>query len=236
MSSMKKCPGQDPAFMKARDVAEVHCPQCGHMVEFWPDELMRRCVSCGNRFPNPENSMKCLEWCRYAAQCMAALRGADDSWLAPLRTELIERMKGAFGEDEHKIEHALAVLSLAEEIGAESESDPLVLVPAAILHDIGRAEPQGGPGQADHGEGGRHRAAEMLADLGFPGAIEEQILDLIEHHHEREWMDRPNGRALFDADLIVNLGEDEEPRWPEALDGRALTEAGRRIGREALSG
>ena len=84
MSSMK-CPGQDPMFLKAQDIVETRCPQCGKQVEFWPDELMRKCPGCGRRFANPENSMKCLEWCRYAAQCMAAIRGEDESQLGPLR-------------------------------------------------------------------------------------------------------------------------------------------------------
>ena len=69
-----KCPGQDPRFLKAQDIAEAPCPQCGRMVEFWPDEPVRKCSGCGRRLTNPENSMKCLAWCRYAAQCLAAIR------------------------------------------------------------------------------------------------------------------------------------------------------------------
>lgn len=70
-----KCPGQDSRFLKAQDVAEARCPECGRLLEFWPDELMRKCPGCGRRLANPQNSMKCLSWCRHAAQCLAAIRG-----------------------------------------------------------------------------------------------------------------------------------------------------------------
>lgn len=87
--SVAKCPGQDSAFLKADDIAEVKCPACGQRVEFWPDELMRKCPQCGRRLANPENSMTCLSWCRNAAQCLAALReprdGVGRTW-GPRRT------------------------------------------------------------------------------------------------------------------------------------------------------
>lgn len=229
-----RCPGQDPRFMRAGDVKEAACPECGHVVEFWPDELVRKCRACGHRFPNPQNAMKCLDWCRYAAQCMAALRGEDEAWVGPLREELLERMRGAFGEDRRRVKHAEAVLELAEAIGRETGADPLVLVPAAIFHDIGRAGCCG-TGQADHGPAGRKGASELLGDLNIPLPVLAEILDTIEHHHERDWMDRPNGRALFDADLIVNLQERGDRGGLAALEERALTEAGRRIGKARLA-
>jgi len=234
--SSQKCPGQDPMFMKAHDIAEVECPECGHVVEFWPDELMRRCRRCGHRFVNPENSLKCLEWCRYASECMAALREGDDSWVGPLRDEIVERMKAAFGGDEGRAGHALAVLRVSEKLEMELGADPLVLEPAAILHDIGRAASFGGS-DSDHGEAGRRGAAEVLGDLGLPAAVREQILTLIERHHDRSAMQAagPNGQALFDADLIVNLREAGRPDGLEVLEREALTAAGRRIGRAALT-
>ena len=226
-----KCPGQNPMFLKAGDIAEAPCPACGHRVEFWPDELVRKCPECGHRFANPENSMKCLSWCRYAAQCMSALREGDDDWIGPLREELIARMKAAFGDDSASIGHALAVLELAEEIGRRSDADPLVLVSAAILHDIGRAASRAG---AKHGVEGRATAKEILWDLGLPEAVQEEILGLIEHHHDRERMDTRNGGPLFDADLIAHLRESGRDEARDGLAREALTEAGRQIGAERL--
>ncbi|MCD6416660.1 MAG: HD domain-containing protein [Planctomycetes bacterium] len=223
-----RCPGQDSRFFKSEDIAELACPRCGKPVEFWPDELVRKCQACGYRFANPENSLKCLQWCPYAAQCMEAMGG--ESGIAPLREELIERMKKTFGEDTARISHALAVLDLAERIGMMVGAMPMVLVPAAILHDIGLSALQPGEDQESHGRKGRRIATGTLADMGFPEAVEREILDLIERHHEREWMNTANGAALFDADLAVNLaaGADAD-RWA-ALEREALTEAGRQTG------
>jgi len=218
-------------FLKAGDIAEAPCPACGHRVEFWPDELVRKCPECGHRFANPENPMKCLSWCRYAGRCMSALREGDGDWIGPLRDELIARMKAAFGDDEGGIQHALAVLELAEEIGRRSGADPLVLVSAAVLHDIGRAACRAG---AEHGVEGRATAKEILCDLRLPEAVQEEILHLIEHHHDRERMDSRNGGPLFDADLIVNLRESGRAEARDGLAREALTEAGRQIGAERL--
>ncbi len=221
--------------MTVRDVSEIECPECGHVVEFWPDELVRRCRECGHRFSNPDNSMKCLEWCQYAAQCMASIGGEEDPWSGPLCNELIDRMKTAFGDDQRRIDHALAVLEMAQRIGRDTGADPLVVVPAAILHDVGRAGSQGGVGQAEHGREGRALAGELLADLGFPAAVKDDILDLIEYHHDRGKMDSRNGAVVFDADLIVNLQGWNGSSRTEALERDALTQVGRRVGTERFA-
>ena len=66
-----RCPGQDSSFLKAQDVVEAQCPDCGGTVEFWPDEPVRRCRGCGRRVANPKSSMKCLAWCKHADECLA---------------------------------------------------------------------------------------------------------------------------------------------------------------------
>ncbi len=175
-----KCPGQDSRFLKAQDIAEAECPKCGRAVEFWPDEFVRKCRGCGWRLANPKSSMKCLAWCQHAAQCLAAIRGEDSATIGPLREELIERMSEAFGDDREKIDRTLAVLALAEDIGRQVGADPLVLVAAAVLHDV-------------------PSAADVLADIGLPQAVQQEILDVIAHRGDREKNDTPNGAALFDA-------------------------------------
>lgn len=220
-----RCPGQDPRFLRPQDVAEVQCPNCGRPVEFWPDEPVRKCRGCGHRFVNPKNAMTCLQWCRYAAQCLAATRGESGALVAPLREELIERMKKAFGENTARIEHALAVLSLAEHIAQLEGGDSLIVAAASILHDIGYCA-----GEEDHGQQGRARAADILSDLALPRAVEQEILDIIERHHDRGRINTPSGAAVFDADLIVNLRESTGPERDAVLSRQALTATGRNIG------
>jgi len=214
--SRVKCPGQDPRFLKAQDIAEVKCPTCGGVVEFWPDEFARKCAGCGQRLANPQNSMKCLAWCRHAAQCLAAIRGEGSTSIGALREELIERMRGAFEDDGERIDRTLTVLGLAEDIGRQVGADPLVLVPAAILHDV-------------------DSAADVLADIALPQAVKDEITEVIKQLNERERIDTPNGAALFDAILMMDLKQSDDPFRSSLLPRRALTAAGRRMGAAYLA-
>ena len=71
-----KCPGQDPRFLKPRDIAEAQCQSCGRTVEFWPDEAVRRCPRCGRRTANPRLNLRCLEWCAHAEACLEGIRSS----------------------------------------------------------------------------------------------------------------------------------------------------------------
>ena len=50
---------------------------------------------------------------------------------------LIDAMKGVFGNDEQRIAHALRVTTYAKLLLREERGDPEIVIPAAILHDIG---------------------------------------------------------------------------------------------------
>ena len=65
-----KCPGQDTRNWKPKDVYEIPCPSCGKAVEFFKDDLSRKCKHCGARFRNPRVDLACAEWCQYAAECI----------------------------------------------------------------------------------------------------------------------------------------------------------------------
>ncbi|MCK5578663.1 MAG: hypothetical protein KAI63_03970 [Planctomycetes bacterium] len=65
-----QCPGQDKAFWKPEDIFEVKCPKCQAMVEFWKDDVFRRCKKCQHRFRNPKLDLGCAEWCKFAKYCL----------------------------------------------------------------------------------------------------------------------------------------------------------------------
>lgn len=67
------CPGQNTLFWKPEDIFETPCPVCGYSVEFFKDDVSRKCGNCGYRFPNPRLDMGCLEWCPYADKCREAM-------------------------------------------------------------------------------------------------------------------------------------------------------------------
>jgi len=67
---MLRCPGQDQRFWKPGDVFEVKCPDCGQAIEFFKDEPKLKCRRCGQMVINPKIQLGCVEWCKYAEQCI----------------------------------------------------------------------------------------------------------------------------------------------------------------------
>jgi len=67
------CPGQDMRFWKPDDIYRVPCAHCGGQVEFFKDDLRRKCPHCGKFTVNPKNDLSCARWCRYAAECLGQL-------------------------------------------------------------------------------------------------------------------------------------------------------------------
>ena len=46
------------------------CPNCGEEVEIWTHERMRKCGSCGTTVARELDSTWCVQWCRYAKECI----------------------------------------------------------------------------------------------------------------------------------------------------------------------
>jgi len=65
-----KCPGQDTRYWKQDAIFEVKCPNCGTAVEFFKDDSIRRCPSCGKGLSNPRMDFGCAAYCPYAEQCL----------------------------------------------------------------------------------------------------------------------------------------------------------------------
>ncbi len=63
------CPGQDMRYWKTGDIFTVACPSCGAMVEFFKDDVSRKC-GCGRRVENPKVGLGCAGWCGHAAECL----------------------------------------------------------------------------------------------------------------------------------------------------------------------
>ncbi|MHC5101105.1 MAG: hypothetical protein ACYSOG_04640 [Planctomycetota bacterium] len=51
---MDRCPRQDPNNLKAGDIFEIDCPECGNSIEFFKDETERTCKGCGDRVVNTQ--------------------------------------------------------------------------------------------------------------------------------------------------------------------------------------
>ncbi len=68
--ALSRCPGQDTRFWRPSDVTEEKCPRCGHVLEFWKDDIALCCRHCGERVFHPRYDPGCARWCAYAEQCL----------------------------------------------------------------------------------------------------------------------------------------------------------------------
>jgi len=236
-----RCPGQDSRYWEAGAIYEAECPQCGHMVEFFKDESTRKCKHCGYKFVNPKMDFGCASYCKYAEQCLGDLPPE----LVAQRDDLLKdrvalEMKRTFGRDFKRIAHAVKVARYAEEIVKAERGDPAVVLSAAFLHDIGikEAERKFNSSAARYQEEeGPPIAREILTRLGARAELIEEVCDIIGHHHHPRDPETVNYKCLYDADLIVNLEENqkERPTAPERLlktiDGSFFTERGKELAR-----
>ncbi len=67
---MAKCPGQDTQQWGYDAIFDVECPKCHSAVEFFKDEVRRRCRSCGEVVFNDRMDLGCAKWCPSAASCV----------------------------------------------------------------------------------------------------------------------------------------------------------------------
>ena len=235
-----QCPGQDTRYWKPGAIFDVPCPKCGHVIEFFKDESARKCKNCGNKIINPRMDFGCASYCQHAEQCLGEL----PLELLTQRKDLLKdrvaiEMKRYFRQDFRRIGHATKVARLAEQIAREERGDMVVVLCAAYLHDIGihEAERKHGSTEARYQEEeGPPIAREILAKLSASRDIIDEVCDIIGRHHHPRAEEMVNFKIVYDADLISNLEEKEEPLDREKLatiieksfftaSGRKLAEA-----------
>lgn len=120
-------------------------------------------------------------------------------------------MRTYFGADRRRINHALRVTGYAEELLAREKGDREVVIAAALLHDIGipEAERKYGSTSGDLQEReGPPVAREILASLGFDAHVIDEVCAIIASHHSPGELDTDNFRIIWDADWLVNLGDE----------------------------
>ena len=67
---MARCPGQDTQTWGFDSIFDVECPKCHAQIEFFKDEMKRKCPSCGERVFNERMNLGCAKWCPMAASCV----------------------------------------------------------------------------------------------------------------------------------------------------------------------
>ncbi len=160
-----------------------------------------------------------------------------------LRSQLIAEMKKVFKEDSKRIEHALAVLNSAQQIRLVEGGDPLIIQAAAILHDIGILEAQrkygSSAGKYQEIEGPPIAEKILKALLIAPDAI-EHICKIIDSHHSGGDIDTQEFKIVWDADLLINLGEQlagmDRKELRDFVDKRFRTKNGKEIAMKLVVG
>ena len=123
-------------------------------------------------------------------------------------TKLEEYMLLRMQDSAHDRQHVYRVLNNAIEIAkGEERVNMEVLMVAALLHDIGRADEKA-DSKADHAITGGDRAYQALIDLGYDHVFAEHVRQCIRTHRFRR-NDPPatiEAKILFDADKLDVCG------------------------------
>ena len=235
-----RCPGQDMRFWKPGDIFETQCPKCGRKIEFFKDEVRRRC-GCGHEVVNPKMDLGCAAWCQYAEQCvgdipeeMKAKQRAEEKGL--LRERISLEMKKFWGTHYQRVNHALRVARYAEKILRMEGGNPLVVIGAAYLHDLDRhgAEIEG---RKSPENGKRERFAmvrEILERLVVEKEAISEIVDVIHRLHSPRDEESLNFQILYEADWLAGIEERENREDQAELEERILNNFKTTTGRQLL--
>lgn len=230
-----KCPGQDKRNIEARNII---CQHCGYSIEIFSDEFKISCPGC-KKTVYQQVMPSCIEWCKSAAECVGEvyLRKHGDARI--LRAALIRELETYFGSDIKRIAHAKKVLSFAEELLKNEHADWNIVVPTAILHDMGikAATALDGVVTDRRQEAlGAGIAREILLRLKVPLKDIEEICVIVAHHHSPAKAESMNFKVLYDADQLVNLRERMEGKSRkaviEAIEKTFFTDTAKAIARK----
>ena len=160
-----------------------------------------------------------------------------------LKAKLTKALITHFGDDDCRIDHALAVTKWAERIHEAEGGDIEIVLAVGLLHDVGIKE-----AEAIHGHNtgkmqeqyGPPIVRRILAGIGMPEQKIAEACAIVGAHHTPEGVPGPNFPILWDADMIVNLGDEmgDAPREKlEAVIEKSFrTDTGRNLARQILLG
>ncbi len=143
-------------------------------------------------------------------------------------------MEEYFGTDRRRIDHALRVTAFARELLEREPGDRELVLATALLHDIGipEAEKKYGSAAGNLQEiEGPPVAREILGRLGYAEAFIAEACAIIAAHHSPGEVETDNFRLIWDADWLVNLGDEfdlhDRTKVRGLIDRTFMTAAGR---------
>jgi len=156
---------------------------------------------------------------------------------------LIEKVRTAmmdyFGADRRRIDHALRVAGHAEEILLREPGNRELVLATAFLHDIGihEAERKYGSTAGNFQEiEGPPIAREILDSLGYDKVFVDEVCDITASHHSPGEVETDNFRIIWDADWLVNVGDeldlDDTEKLEKSIDRIFMTPTGKSLAGE----
>jgi hypothetical protein len=232
------CPGQNTMFWKPDDIFDVRCPSCDRPVEFWKDDSKRTC-ECGHRFLNPKRDLGCLEYCKYAEQCMPEMFEGE-SLKALYRDRLLVTAKIKMKPDDASLERSQKIAELVEEILDEEGGQPKVVFAATILGNLVLNSQSQGEQSASSAQGDSPSAItrKVLADIGTEKEVTDQVCQIIENRINGTSSEDLDSKIVSDALMLADLLDKkallEEAALERLVDSKIQTETGKRVAREQL--
>ncbi len=143
-------------------------------------------------------------------------------------------MEEYFGDDSRRIDHARRVTAFACQLMEAEPATPDLVVATALLHDIGIREAErtygSSAGTLQEIEG-PPVAREILFHLGFGETFINEVCSIIASHQSPGEVDTDNFRIIWDADWLVNLGDEcdtsDKEKLRKIIDRTFLTRTGR---------
>lgn len=155
------------------------------------------------------------------------------------KAALITAMEAYFNTDSKRIKHAHSVTGYAEELLKREGGEYIIVIGAAVLHDIGipAAEEKYGSSAGKYQEiEGPPIARQILTRLGFEPEQTDEICRIIAHHHSPGKINTPNFKILYDADWLVNLRDEydirDEKKLSSIISKVFLTPGGKTLARK----
>lgn len=155
------------------------------------------------------------------------------------KTALIRAMEAYFQRDAKRINHAHRVTEYAEELLKPEGGAYLIVIGAAVLHDIGihQAQKKHGSTIGKYQElEGPPIARRILTGLGFEQNQINEICEIIAHHHRPGKITAKNFEIVYDADWLVNLKDEydikDKAKLGNIIERVFLTQSGKALARK----
>ena len=158
-----------------------------------------------------------------------------------LKNKIIKKMMEVFEYDNNHINHTYRVLYYAVEISDIEKGDPDVVVPSAILHDIGIPECEKKyksiEGQLQEIEGPLI-AKIILESLNLDEGIIKEVCGIVGCHHSPGEIETINFKVMWDADWLVNLPDvydiKDKKKLVETINKTFMTQTGLKKAKESF--